>query len=78
MGDYGAFIKLISPRPRMSLTCPPPTLQVDMTQDGSLITPSALPAEQKLLDAKYKIFREAIEIQRRWREDIRVASEIDA
>jgi hypothetical protein len=46
-----------------------------MTQDGSLVLPSASPAEQKLLDAKYKIFRESIDIQRRWRDEIRVASE---
>ena len=48
-----------------------------MTQDGSLVAPSASPAEQKVLDAKYKIFRESIDIQRRWREEIRVATDLD-
>ena len=31
-------------------------------------------AENKLLEAKYKIFRETIEIQKRWRKEIEEAS----
>ncbi|KAJ9092342.1 hypothetical protein QFC20_007400 [Naganishia adeliensis] len=43
------------------------TLQVDMTPTGKAVVPSATAYEQRLLDAKYKIFRESIDIQRKWR-----------
>jgi hypothetical protein len=32
-----------------------------------MVSPSSSPANSKLLEAKYRIFRESIEIQRRWR-----------
>jgi hypothetical protein len=38
-----------------------------MTATGTIVPPAASPADEKLLDAKYKIFRESIDIQRRWR-----------
>lgn len=38
-----------------------------MTPSGKAVIPSATDYEQRLLDAKYKIFRESIEIQRKWR-----------
>jgi hypothetical protein len=41
-----------------------------MTPDATAVKPDATDYEQKLLTAKYKIFRESIEIQRRWREEI--------
>lgn len=41
-----------------------------MTPEASVVLPSATDLEKKLLDAKYKIFRESIEIQRRWRSEI--------
>ncbi|KAF8576224.1 Pentulose kinase [Ramaria rubella] len=45
-------------------------IMVDMTQPGQLIKPSATPREKRLLEAKYKIFRETIETQKRWREEV--------
>ncbi|CAD6968842.1 unnamed protein product [Tilletia controversa] len=45
-------------------------LMVKMTKPGKLIFPTEDPKRRALLDAKYKIFREAIDIQRRWREEI--------
>ena len=41
--------------------------QVEMTAPGTVIPVSASSREKKLLEAKYTIFREAIEIQKRWR-----------
>jgi len=41
-----------------------------MTPEAKAVTPDASPLEIKLLDAKYKIFRESIEIQKRWRDQI--------
>ena len=41
-----------------------------MTPRGTLISPAASPKEKKLLEAKYKIFRESIEIQQRWRKEM--------
>lgn len=49
--------------------------QVEMTPPGTLIAPSASPSEKKLLEAKYKIFRESIDIQYRWRKEIAEASQ---
>lgn len=46
-----------------------------MTKPGRLTTPQASPKEKRLLAAKYKIFRETIEIQKRWRRDIEEALE---
>ena len=40
-----------------------------------MVEPAASPREKKLLEAKYKIFLEAIEIQRRWRNEMEEASQ---
>jgi len=45
-------------------------IMVGMTPPGTVIAPSATAKETKLLEAKYKIFRETIEIQRRWRQEM--------
>lgn len=59
----------------LPLKCPFFVLsQVDMTKPGIKIDPAASPKEKKLLEAKYKIFREAIDIQRRWRKDMAEAA----
>jgi ribulose kinase len=45
-------------------------VMVDMTQPGERVEPRAGEEgkrEKRLLDVKYKIFREAVEVQRRWR-----------
>lgn len=44
--------------------------QVEMTLPGNLVAPAPSPKVKKLLDAKYKIFRETIEIQKRWRQQM--------
>lgn len=41
-----------------------------MTLPGTHVAPAASPKVAKLLDAKYKIFRETIEIQKRWRQQM--------
>ena len=41
--------------------------QVEMTAPGTVVSVSVTSREKKLLEAKYSIFREAIEIQKRWR-----------
>ncbi|KAG6829683.1 hypothetical protein H0H92_003801 [Tricholoma furcatifolium] len=46
---------------------------VEMTPVGTLVSPSASAREKKLLEAKYKIFRESIEIQKRWRNEMDAA-----
>ncbi|KAG8924378.1 hypothetical protein FRC02_010468 [Tulasnella sp. 418] len=51
-------------------------IMVDMTLPGTRITPSAGPRETKLLEAKYKIFRETVEIQRRWRTEMEEAGNV--
>ncbi|TFK74375.1 Pentulose kinase [Pluteus cervinus] len=48
-------------------------VMVEMTPPGTRIVPSASEKEQRILAAKYKIFRETIEIQKRWREEIEEA-----
>ena len=45
-----------------------------MTPPGTLINPAASAKEKKLLEAKYKIFRESIEIQQRWRKQMEEAA----
>lgn len=47
---------------------------VEMTPTGTVVRPDASPREKKMLETKYKIFREAIEIQKRWRKDMEEAS----
>ncbi|CCM03980.1 uncharacterized protein FIBRA_06136 [Fibroporia radiculosa] len=49
-------------------------IMVEMTPPGTMVSPSASPAEKKLLEAKYKIFRESIDIQKRWRKQMEEAS----
>lgn len=44
-----------------------------MTPPGTLVAPAASSRVKKLLDAKYKIFRETIDIQKRWRQQIEEA-----
>ena len=43
------------------------SVQAEMTAAGTVIPVSVNSREKKLLEAKYSIFREAIEIQKRWR-----------
>lgn len=38
-----------------------------MTPAGKRVIPGAGEQEMRLLDVKYKIFRESIDVQRRWR-----------
>lgn len=45
-------------------------VMAEMTTDAKAIISTASAYEKKLLDAKYKIFRESIEIQKRWRDAI--------
>ncbi|CAL1701874.1 unnamed protein product [Somion occarium] len=49
-------------------------IMVDMTPTGALVAPAASPKEKRLLEAKYKIFRESIEIQKRWRQEMEEAA----
>ncbi|KAH8829742.1 Pentulose kinase [Flagelloscypha sp. PMI_526] len=49
-------------------------IMVEMTPVGTMVKPGADKKEAKLLEAKYKIFRESIEIQKRWRKEIEEAS----
>ncbi|KAF9004763.1 FGGY family of carbohydrate kinase [Cyathus striatus] len=49
-------------------------IMVEMTPVGTLIAPNATPKEKKLLEAKYKIFRESILIQKRWRKEMEEAA----
>lgn len=49
-------------------------IMVDMTPPGTLVAPSASSREKKLLQAKYKIFRESIDIQKRWRKEMEDAT----
>lgn len=44
-----------------------------MTPAGKRIVPSAGEKEMRLLDVKYKIFRESIDVQKRWREMVKEA-----
>ena len=45
-----------------------------MTPNGTVVSPSAPSKEKKLLEAKYKIFLENIDIQKRWRAEMDVAA----
>ena len=42
----------------------------EMTPLATVVRPAAGNKEKKLLEAKYKIFLESIEIQKRWRKEI--------
>ncbi|VDB86784.1 unnamed protein product [Peniophora sp. CBMAI 1063] len=46
----------------------------DMTPPATVVYPAASEKETKLLEAKYKIFLESIEIQKRWRKEMEDAS----
>ncbi|KAF9268339.1 Pentulose kinase [Marasmius fiardii PR-910] len=48
-------------------------IMVEMTPPGTIVRPAASKREKKLLEAKYKIFREQIDIQYRWRKEIEEA-----
>lgn len=50
-----------------------PFAQIRMSRPGTTVKPSASEQELKLLQVKYDIFRECIEIQRRWRAKVRDA-----
>ncbi|KAF8966485.1 hypothetical protein BDZ97DRAFT_1808098 [Flammula alnicola] len=45
-------------------------IMVEMTPPGDMVSPSCTPREKKLLEAKYKIFLETIEVQKRWRKEM--------
>ncbi|CEL54104.1 putative sugar kinase YDR109C OS=Saccharomyces cerevisiae (strain ATCC 204508 / S288c) GN=YDR109C PE=1 SV=1 [Rhizoctonia solani AG-1 IB] len=49
-------------------------IMVEMTPPGKEVSPNASPRDSKLLDAKYSIFLEAIDIQRRWRREMAAAA----
>jgi len=49
-------------------------VMVEMTPPGTLIVPSASVKDRKLLNAKFKIFMETIDIQRRWRVEMEEAA----
>ncbi|KIK65750.1 hypothetical protein GYMLUDRAFT_39265 [Collybiopsis luxurians FD-317 M1] len=48
-------------------------IMVEMTPPGTIVKPAASAREKKLIEAKYKIFREAIDLQYRWRKQIEEA-----
>jgi len=49
-------------------------IMVEMTPVGTLISPKATNKEKKLLESKYRIFLESIEIQKRWRKEMEDAA----
>ncbi|KAG8745419.1 hypothetical protein FRC10_008129 [Ceratobasidium sp. 414] len=49
-------------------------IMVEMTPPGTEVQPARSPREGRLLDAKYAIFLEAIDIQRRWRKEMASAA----
>lgn len=42
----------------------------EMTPPATVVRPAAGEKEKRLLDVKYRIFLESIEIQKRWRSEI--------
>ncbi|KAE9398272.1 Pentulose kinase [Gymnopus androsaceus JB14] len=48
-------------------------IMVEMTPPGTIVKPATSGREKKLIEAKYKIFREAVDIQYRWRKQIEEA-----
>ena len=49
-----------------------------MTPVGTLIPPKATNKEKMLIESKYRIFLESIEIQKRWRKEMEnAANEIE-
>lgn len=51
-------------------------IMVDMTPAGTSVQPAASAREEKLLQAKYKIFLESIDIQKRWRKEMEGATSV--
>ncbi|KAG8708073.1 hypothetical protein FRC09_001462 [Ceratobasidium sp. 395] len=49
-------------------------IMVEMTPPGTEVRPARSVREGRLLDAKYTIFLEAIDIQRRWRKEMAAAA----
>jgi len=45
-----------------------------MTPPGTIIRPRASAKERKILEAKYKIFLETIDIQKRWKKEMEDAT----
>lgn len=50
------------------------TSKVEMTPPGTLVAPAASAIVKRILDAKYKIFLEMIDIQKRWRKEMAQAT----
>jgi hypothetical protein len=48
-------------------------MQTEMSRPGTTVRPKAGEAERKLLEAKYAIFRESIDVQRKWRDEVDAA-----
>ncbi len=46
-----------------------------MTPAATVVKPAASPREKRILEVKYKIFLESIEIQNRWRAEVEAALE---
>lgn len=46
-----------------------------MTPPATIVKPVASAREKRILDAKYSIFLESIEIQNRWRAEVEAALE---
>ena len=44
-----------------------------MTPVGTRVAPNASSKQKRLLEAKYRIFRESVEIQKRWRKEMEEA-----
>ncbi|KAH9843764.1 uncharacterized protein C8Q71DRAFT_729989 [Rhodofomes roseus] len=49
-------------------------IMIEMTPTATSVPPKANAKEKKLLEAKYKIFRESIDIQKRWRKEMEEAA----
>lgn len=49
-------------------------IMVEMTPPGSLIRPTLDEEASRLLNTKYSIFREMIDVQKRWRKEIEQAT----
>jgi len=52
-------------------------LMVEMTPASILVPPKLSRREQRLLDIKYKIFRESFETQVRWRKEVEKALSVE-
>jgi hypothetical protein len=45
-----------------------------MTPPGNMVSPNVTLREKRIFDAKYKIFLEIIDVQKRWRREMKDAS----